>query len=109
MFRNRVEMFGFRVAGAFHFSFRLSVCSRPERAEGAVLLRARADRDLESVARASMASAEQGPGAGASVLGTFKEWFAMADQQRTGMITGGDAVQFFTRSGLHKTVLAQVW
>ncbi len=56
-----------------------------------------------------MASAEQGPGAGASVLGTFKEWFAMADQQRTGMITGGDAVQFFTRSGLHKTVLAQVW
>jgi len=46
---------------------------------------------------------------GPSVLGTFKEWFSLADQQRTGMITGQDAVQFFTRSGLHKTVLAQVW
>jgi len=39
----------------------------------------------------------------------FREWFNLADRQRTGMITGQDAVQFFSRSGLHKRLLAQVW
>ena len=41
--------------------------------------------------------------------GVFAEWFKLADRQRTGMITGQDAVQFFSRSGLHKRLLAQVW
>jgi Ca2+-binding EF-hand superfamily protein len=42
-------------------------------------------------------------------LAWFQQCFGLADRQKTGMITGMDAVQFFSRSGLHKKVLAQVW
>ena len=45
----------------------------------------------------------------ATVPPVSKEWFGLADRQRTGMVTGQDAVQFFSRSGLSKQVLAQVW
>ena len=42
-------------------------------------------------------------------MSSFQEWFRLADRQSTGMVTGQDAVQFFSRSGLPKRLLAQVW
>ena len=39
----------------------------------------------------------------------FDRWFALADNDGDGRVTGGDAVGFFTRSGLPKDALAKVW
>lgn len=41
--------------------------------------------------------------------GVIDDWFAFADSDGDGRITGHDAVSFFTRSGLPKDVLAKVW
>lgn len=38
----------------------------------------------------------------------FDEWFRIADKDRDGRIAGGEAVEFFSRSGLNKTTLFQV-
>ena len=35
-------------------------------------------------------------------------WFRFADENKSGMIEGGEAVAFFGRSGLPQDVLAQV-
>lgn len=39
----------------------------------------------------------------------YDSWFATADGDRDGRVTGADAVQFFDRSGLPRDVLARVW
>lgn len=39
----------------------------------------------------------------------FDRWFAIADADCDGRVTGQDAVLFFARSGLPKDVLARVW
>ncbi len=38
----------------------------------------------------------------------FDEWFRIADKDRDGRIAGGEAVEFFGRSGLNKNTLFQV-
>jgi len=40
---------------------------------------------------------------------TYQKWFGFADTDKDGRLRGGDAVTFFERSGLSRTVLAQVW
>lgn len=39
----------------------------------------------------------------------YDQWFAIADSDGDGRITGAHAVQFFGRSGLPREVLARVW
>lgn len=39
----------------------------------------------------------------------YDRWFAIADSDRDGRVTGKDAVEFFQRSGLPREVLAKVW
>ncbi len=38
----------------------------------------------------------------------FNAWFQVADQDRDGLISGGEAVAFFQRSGLSQDTLFQV-
>jgi hypothetical protein len=40
--------------------------------------------------------------------GLAEQWFRLADEDKDGKIGGGEAVRFFTRSGLPKDVLGQV-
>ncbi|KAK3236292.1 hypothetical protein CYMTET_53556, partial [Cymbomonas tetramitiformis] len=40
---------------------------------------------------------------------TYSRWFMLADTDRDGRVTGADAVQFFSKSGLAKETLAKVW
>ena len=42
------------------------------------------------------------------MAGLPEQWFRIADEDKDGKITGGEAVRFFTRSGLPKDVLGQV-
>jgi len=42
------------------------------------------------------------------MAGLAEQWFRLADEDRDGKITGGEAVKFFMRSGLPKDVLGQV-
>ncbi|GFH11215.1 uncharacterized protein HaLaN_06682, partial [Haematococcus lacustris] len=39
----------------------------------------------------------------------YDRWFAFADTDRDGRVTGKDAVSFFEKSGLPRDVLAKVW
>eukprot|EP00850_Spirogloea_muscicola_P019833 SM000200S05823 [mRNA] locus=s200:106788:110308:+ [translate_table: standard] len=39
----------------------------------------------------------------------FRAWFAFADSDGDGRVSGGDAVRFFSRSGLPREQLKQVW
>jgi len=39
----------------------------------------------------------------------YDKWFDVADVRRQGKLTGGDAVTFFNRSKLEKTVLREIW
>lgn len=39
----------------------------------------------------------------------YDRWFQLADSDRDGRVTGGDAVAFFGRSGLPRETLATVW
>ena len=36
------------------------------------------------------------------------QWFKYADENKSGFVEGGEAVSFFSRSGLPQDVLAQV-
>lgn len=42
------------------------------------------------------------------MAGLAEQWFRIADEDKDGKISGGEAVRFFTRSGLPKDVLGQV-
>ena len=39
----------------------------------------------------------------------YRRWFPLADEDGDGRVTGGDAVKFFSLSGLPKETLARVW
>ncbi|KAK9849935.1 hypothetical protein WJX84_005820 [Apatococcus fuscideae] len=39
----------------------------------------------------------------------FDEWFRIADRDRDGKVSGGEAVEFFQKSGLSKETLFEVW
>lgn len=39
----------------------------------------------------------------------YRRWFPLADDDGDGRVTGGDAVKFFSLSGLPKETLARVW
>ena len=45
----------------------------------------------------------------ATAAATYDRWFAAADADADGRLTGADAVAFFQRSGLPRDVLARVW
>lgn len=38
----------------------------------------------------------------------FEQWFVIADQDHDGMVSGSEAVEFFTRSSLNQETLFQV-
>jgi EH domain-containing protein 1 len=40
---------------------------------------------------------------------SYGSWFQLADEDQDGRLTGGDAVKFFSRSGLAKDMLAKIW
>lgn len=39
----------------------------------------------------------------------FERWFRVADEDRDGVVSGGEAVKFFQRSGLSQERLGQIW
>ncbi|GLI62231.1 hypothetical protein VaNZ11_004797 [Volvox africanus] len=39
----------------------------------------------------------------------FEQWFRIADTDKDGAVAGPEAVSFFTRSGLPKSILGQIW
>ena len=39
----------------------------------------------------------------------YAQWFAVADTDGDGKVSGGEAVAFFQRAGLPKQSLAQLW
>ncbi|KAI8469930.1 MAG: hypothetical protein J3K34DRAFT_521730 [Monoraphidium minutum] len=43
------------------------------------------------------------------MAGLAEQWFRIADEDKDGKISGGEAVRFFMRSGLPKDVLGQIW
>jgi hypothetical protein len=47
--------------------------------------------------------------AAAAARELYTRWFASADADNDGRLTGGDAVRFFERSGLPRDQLAKVW
>ena len=45
----------------------------------------------------------------ASAADYYAQWFAVADADGDGKVSGGEAVQFFQRAGLPQQSLAQLW
>jgi hypothetical protein len=41
-------------------------------------------------------------------MGAAEQWFKLADEDKDGVISGPEAVRFFTKSGLPQNVLGQV-
>jgi hypothetical protein len=42
------------------------------------------------------------------MAGQLDQWFKLADEDKDGMISGGEAVRFFTKSGLPQPTLGTV-
>ena len=42
-------------------------------------------------------------------MADYGQWFAIADVDRDGKVSGAEAVAFFTRAGLTQQSLAQLW
>jgi hypothetical protein len=51
----------------------------------------------------------QNPSMASDDAATYRRWFPLADTDGDGRVTGGDAVKFFSLSGLPKETLARVW
>ena len=43
-----------------------------------------------------------------AMAGATEQWFRLADEDKDGVISGPEAVRFFTKSGLPQNVLGQV-